>query len=77
MSMLGEKLLDNLEVLFEGVEVKPSVLHGDLWSGNIGGVSGEPIIFGGWMDGEGGQIWYRRGWDVVSPVHQTTLSEPD
>jgi len=27
------------------VQVKPSVLHGDLWSGNISGVDGEPSIF--------------------------------
>ena len=26
-------------------QVKPSVLHGDLWSGNISGVDGEPSIF--------------------------------
>ncbi len=27
------------------MQVKPSVLHGDLWSGNISGVDGEPSIF--------------------------------
>lgn len=27
------------------MQVKPSVLHGDLWSGNISGVEGEPSIF--------------------------------
>ena len=27
------------------VQVKPSVLHGDLWSGNISGVDGQPSIF--------------------------------
>lgn len=26
-------------------QVKPSVLHGDLWSGNISGVDGQPSIF--------------------------------
>ena len=26
-------------------QVKPSILHGDLWSGNIGAVDGEPSIF--------------------------------
>lgn len=25
--------------------MKPSVLHGDLWSGNIGSVNGKPCIF--------------------------------
>ena len=28
-----------------GLQVKPSVLHGDLWSGNISGVDGAPSIF--------------------------------
>ena len=27
------------------MQVKPSVLHGDLWSGNISGVDGDPSIF--------------------------------
>lgn len=27
------------------MQVKPSVLHGDLWSGNISGVEGKPSIF--------------------------------
>ena len=26
-------------------QVRPCVLHGDLWSGNIGSVDGEPSIF--------------------------------
>ena len=36
---------DGLDKLFEEVEVKPSILHGDLWSGNIASVAGEPAIF--------------------------------
>ena len=35
----------DLRSLFEGVEVRPSVLHGDLWSGNVAAVEGEPCIF--------------------------------
>ena len=27
---------------FEGLDVKPSLLHGDLWSGNAGTVDGQP-----------------------------------
>jgi hypothetical protein len=27
------------------VQVKPSVLHGDLWSGNIASVDGQPAVF--------------------------------
>lgn len=37
--------MDRLDVLFEGVEVKPSILHGDLWSGNMAAVDGAPAIF--------------------------------
>ena len=36
---------DGLRTLFEGVEVKPSILHGDLWSGNIASVGDRPCIF--------------------------------
>ncbi|PNW76317.1 hypothetical protein CHLRE_12g542202v5 [Chlamydomonas reinhardtii] len=42
---MGEKLCSNLSSHFEGIEVKPSILHGDLWSGNIGAVGEEPTIF--------------------------------
>lgn len=45
LMQLGNKLMDNLECFFEGVTVKPSVLHGDLWSGNIASVEGVPSIF--------------------------------
>ncbi len=48
LSRLGARLLPHLELLYEGVrgELRPSVLHGDLWSGNIGSVRGVPSIFG-------------------------------
>ncbi|PNG99134.1 Protein-ribulosamine 3-kinase, chloroplastic [Tetrabaena socialis] len=42
---MGEKLCAKLHTYFEGIKVRPSVLHGDLWSGNIGAVGGEPAIF--------------------------------
>jgi hypothetical protein len=44
---LGKTLCDNLESFFDDVagDIKPSVLHGDLWSGNIAGVEGQPAIF--------------------------------
>ncbi|GMH36315.1 hypothetical protein BSKO_04183 [Bryopsis sp. KO-2023] len=45
LSQMGERLADNLEKLFEGIEVTPSVLHGDLWSGNIATVDGQPSVF--------------------------------
>jgi fructosamine-3-kinase len=38
-----------LHLLFEDLtgdrEIRPSLLHGDLWSGNIGSADGEPTIF--------------------------------
>ena len=61
-----EKVLattDNLKTLFEGVpEIKPSVLHGDLWSGNIAAVAGKPCIFDpavyyGHHEAEWGMSW--------------------
>jgi len=53
---------NGLADLFECVDVKPSVLHGDLWSGNIAGVDGEPCIFDpavyyGHHEAEWGMAW--------------------
>lgn len=47
LNELGKTLCDNLESFFDNVsgDIKPSVLHGDLWSGNIAGVEGQPAIF--------------------------------
>ena len=43
---LGERILDALPALFDGHQPAPSLLHGDLWSGNAGFTSdGEPAIF--------------------------------
>eukprot|EP00581_Thalassiosira_minuscula_P032279 CAMPEP_0183760842 /NCGR_PEP_ID=MMETSP0739-20130205/8019_1 /TAXON_ID=385413 /ORGANISM="Thalassiosira miniscula, Strain CCMP1093" /LENGTH=341 /DNA_ID=CAMNT_0025998875 /DNA_START=45 /DNA_END=1070 /DNA_ORIENTATION=- len=46
----------------EGKEVKPSLLHGDLWSGNIGSADGSPSIFDpavywGHHEAEWGMSW--------------------
>jgi len=41
----GEKLLRRLTVIFAGHKPAPSLLHGDLWSGNRGSSQGEPVIF--------------------------------
>lgn len=42
----ADKLVDNLDGLFEGYEPQPSLLHGDLWSGNIAFLTdGTPVIF--------------------------------
>ncbi|RXG54929.1 Fructosamine-3-kinase [Armadillidium vulgare] len=40
-STLSAKLPD----FFKGMDIEPSLLHGDLWSGNIGETSNEPVIF--------------------------------
>lgn len=39
-----ESLMESLDVLIPG-GVEPSLLHGDLWSGNIAAVGDEPVIF--------------------------------
>ncbi|KAI0561151.1 Fructosamine/Ketosamine-3-kinase [Gracilaria domingensis] len=45
----GNELCSRLDELFEDVKgtIKPSILHGDLWSGNVNGVgkSAEPVIY--------------------------------
>jgi fructosamine-3-kinase len=42
----GERLLAALPLLLCGHDPAPSLLHGDLWSGNAGTLaSGEPVIF--------------------------------
>ena len=42
----AERVIDQLPLLFEGYEPEPSILHGDLWSGNYGYDSqGNPVIF--------------------------------
>lgn len=42
----GEKLRSRVAGLFTGYRLRPSLLHGDLWGGNIGCVAtGEPVIF--------------------------------
>jgi len=46
LQSLGDKVLADFAQLFAGHEVKPSMLHGDLWGGNIAGLSdGTPVIF--------------------------------
>mmetsp|Transcript_10206 Transcript_10206/g.22642 ORF Transcript_10206/g.22642 Transcript_10206/m.22642 type:complete len:352 (-) Transcript_10206:177-1232(-) len=59
---LWEDVAPRLGALFEGVEVRPSLLHGDLWSGNIGSADGKPSIFDpavywGHHEAEWGMSW--------------------
>jgi protein-ribulosamine 3-kinase len=32
----GKQLISQLPRFFDGIEVKPSLIHGDLWAGNWG-----------------------------------------
>jgi protein-ribulosamine 3-kinase len=41
----GQKLLDNLDALFEDDAPDASLLHGDLWGGNWSAVHGQPVIY--------------------------------
>jgi len=42
----GHRLCESLAAFFPGYRPPPSLLHGDLWSGNWGAVgAGEPVIF--------------------------------
>ena len=46
LQALGDRLLDGFGVLFSDYTPPASMLHGDLWSGNYGGLTGgEPVIF--------------------------------
>jgi len=46
LQVLGEKLLLNMSSLFVGRKIVPSMLHGDLWAGNVAGLTdGTPVIF--------------------------------
>lgn len=43
---LGERLIERIPELFEGLEIQPSLIHGDLWCGNIASdTAGRPVIF--------------------------------
>jgi len=42
----GDRLMSDFPVLFESYRPEASMLHGDLWSGNYGGLpDGEPVVF--------------------------------
>lgn len=46
LQSLGERLMSEMTSLFDGRTVKPSMLHGDLWGGNVAGLKdGTPVIF--------------------------------
>lgn len=39
------RLQADIEAFFGGYRPLPSLLHGDLWGGNVGYVNGEPVLF--------------------------------
>ncbi len=46
LQVLGEKLLLEMPKFFSGCEIKPAMLHGDLWGGNVAGLkNGTPVIY--------------------------------
>lgn len=46
LSDLGGQVIEALPKLMEGAgDVRPSILHGDLWSGNMAAVDGQPCIY--------------------------------
>ncbi|GFT12232.1 ketosamine-3-kinase [Nephila pilipes] len=45
LTELWSELVLKIPGYFEGIDVKPSLLHGDLWSGNVGETKDGPIIF--------------------------------
>lgn len=46
LQLLGEQLLSAFPALFESYQPQASMLHGDLWGGNYGGLAdGSPVIF--------------------------------
>jgi len=46
LQSLGEKLLVDMPKLFTDRVIKPSMLHGDLWGGNVAGLSdGTPVVY--------------------------------
>lgn len=82
---MGKALIERLPDFFDDVDqISPSIIHGDLWSGNIGGVAGDdtPAIFDpacyyahheaefgmSWCANFGNEFW--RGYRSVIPESQ-------
>eukprot|EP00439_Symbiodinium_sp_Y106_P024466 s1336_g2.t9 len=62
LTRLFNAVSPRLPELFDGVDVRPSILHGDFWTGNIGVVKGKPAIFDpaayyGHHEAEWGMSW--------------------
>ena len=77
LQQLGDKLCSRLHIFFDGIEIRPSTLHGDLWSGNIASVDGSPSLFDpatyyGHAEAEFGMSWCagfdRDFWDAYNAI---------
>ena len=58
---LWEKMKCIIPEFFKDIDVKPSLLHGDLWSGNAGTVDGNPgdiVITRYYLKGHNSEIKY-------------------
>ncbi|XP_067649471.1 ketosamine-3-kinase-like [Haliotis asinina] len=42
---LWSQILPSMPKLFDGLDIQPALLHGDLWAGNVGQLSDRPVIF--------------------------------
>lgn len=40
MAELGQRIAERIDSYFEGATLRPAILHGDLWSGNIAQAGG-------------------------------------
>ncbi|GFT81791.1 fructosamine-3-kinase [Trichonephila clavipes] len=45
LTELWSELVLKIPGYFEGIDIKPALLHGDLWSGNVGETKDGPVIF--------------------------------
>lgn len=45
LAALAEPVLQSLEQRFAAAALRPALLHGDLWRGNVGFVAGRPAVF--------------------------------
>ena len=62
LKALGSRVAERIETFFHGISVSPSLLHGDLWSGNMGSTAQGPCVFDpacyyGHSEAEFGMSW--------------------